>query len=62
MANFSTEEWSGPASLHYQAKKQELVEFKKDEQHSYVLGWTDEYVPSLDRQIEREKADEKRED
>jgi hypothetical protein len=62
MANFSTEGWSGPASLHYQNKKQELLDFKKDEQHPNIARWIDEYVASLDRQIEREKVDEERED
>lgn len=62
MANFSTEGWSGPASLHFQNKKQGLLDFKRDEQQPNVVQWIDEYVASLDRQIEREKLDEERTD
>ena len=61
-ANISTEGWSGPASLHYQTKKQQLLEFRKDEDNPNVQLWIDEYVASLDRQIEREKISEERED
>lgn len=60
MANFSTEGWSGPESLHYQAKRQELLEFKKDETEPNVKRWIDEYVASLDRQIERARIQEER--
>ena len=62
MGNFSTEGWSGPASLHYQNKKQQLLDFRKDEDNHDVKRWIDEYVASLDRQIERENIDEERED
>lgn len=62
MANFSTEGWSGSASLHYQARKQELLEFRRNEDNPNVRRWIDEYVASLDRQIEREKIEEERED
>ena len=60
MANFSTEGWSGPASLHYQRKKQELLDFKKDEDNENVKRWINEYVSSLERQIERETISEER--
>jgi hypothetical protein len=61
-ANYSTEGWSGPASLHYQTKKQQLLDFRKDEGSPNVKRWIDEYIASLDRQIEREKIEEERED
>ena len=61
-ANYSTEGWSGPASLHYQTKKQQLLDFRKDEDNPNVKLWIDEYTASLDRQIEREKIEEERED
>jgi len=61
-ANYGTEGWSGPASLHYETKKQQLLDFKKDEDDANVKLWIDEYVASLDQQIEREKIDEERED
>lgn len=62
MANFSTEGWSGPASLHYQEKKQQLLEFKREEDNENVKRWIDEYISSLDRQIERAKIEEERDD
>ena len=61
MANFSTEGWSGPASLHHQTKKQQLLDFRKDEDNSNVKCWIDEYVASLDRQIKQERIEEERE-
>jgi len=61
IANFWTEGWSGPASLHYQNKKQHLLEFRKGETDKNVLQWLDEYIRSLDKQIERSKAEEERE-
>ena len=62
MANFSTEGWSGPASLHYQEKKQQLLEFKREEDNENVKRWIDEYISSLDQQIERTKIEEERDD
>ncbi len=62
MANFSTEGWTGPRSLHYQGKKQRLLDFKKGEDNESVKGWIDEYVSSLDQQIERARIEEERRD
>jgi hypothetical protein len=59
-ANFSTEGWSGPASLHFQEKKDWLLAFKKDEDNENVKRWIDEYVSVLNRQIEQEKIEEER--
>jgi hypothetical protein len=59
-ANFSTEGWSGPASLYYQEKKNWLVDFKKDEDNENVKRWIDEYVSVLDRKIEQAKVEEER--
>src|SRR3989339_459059 len=50
-ANFYTEGWSGPASLHYQQKKEQLVAFKKNEDNDNVKRWLDEMIDSLDKQI-----------
>ncbi len=61
MANFSTEGWSGPESLHYQKKKQNLLEFKKEENNENVKCWIDEYVSSIDKRIEQAKIEEERE-
>jgi len=60
MANFSTEGWSGPASVHYQEKKQFLLDFKNGEDNENVKRWIDEYVSSLDREIERARIEEER--
>ncbi len=59
--NYLTEGWSGPASLHYETKKQQLLDFKKDEDNPNVKLWIDEYVASLEKDIEREKISEERE-
>ncbi len=61
MANFSTESWAGPESLHYQTKKQWLLDYKKEENNENVKRWIDEYVASLDQQIERARIEEERE-
>jgi hypothetical protein len=60
MANFSTEGWSGPASLHYQEKKQQLLDFKRGEDNENVKRWIDEYVSALKWDIEQAKIDEER--
>ena len=60
MANFSSDGWSGPASQHYQKKKEELLEFKKMETNQLVKDWVDEYVEILDKDIESAKIDEER--
>lgn len=61
MANFSTEGWAGPASLHHETKKQQLLEFSKGEDNGNVLIWINEYVSALDEDIRREKIEEERE-
>jgi hypothetical protein len=59
-ANFSSEGWSGPASLHYQEKKDWLLASKKDEDNENVKRWIDEYVSVLDREIEQARVEEER--
>ncbi len=59
-ANFYTEGWSGPASLHYQQKKEQLLAFKEGEDNENVKRWLDEMIDSLDKQIEHEKIQEER--
>ena len=59
-ANFSTEGWSGPASLHYQKKKEELLSFKKEESNPNVIKWIDDYISDLDKRIENEILYEER--
>jgi hypothetical protein len=60
MANFSREGWTGLASLHFQAKKQKLFDFKGREDNENVKRWIDEYVASLDQQIEWARIGEER--
>jgi hypothetical protein len=62
MANFSSEGWTGPQSLHYQNKKQWLLNFRKDEDNENVKRWIDEYVARIDKQIEHAKIEEERDD
>jgi len=59
-ANFSTEGWSGPASLHYQEKKNWLLDFRKDEDNENVKRWIDEYVSFLNREIDQAGVEEER--
>lgn len=59
-ANFYTESWSGPASLHYQQKKEQLLAFKEDEDNENVKQWLDEMIDSFNEQIEHEKIQEER--
>ena len=61
-ANYSTEGWSGPESLHHQERKQQLLAFKEGESNRNVIRWIDDYVQALDRQIERARIREERED
>ncbi len=61
MANFSTEGWAGPASLHHEMKKQQLLEFLKEEDNENVRIWIDEYVSAFNEDIRREKIEEERE-
>lgn len=62
MANFSTEGWSGPESLHHEKKKQGLLDFREEEENERVRRWLDEYVAALDKEIEQAKIREERED
>jgi len=62
IANFSTEGWTGPASTHYQKKKEFLLEFKKKETNQNVIDWINEYVSILDEEIKKAKIEEEREE
>lgn len=59
-ANFMSEGWTGPTSLHYQKKKEKLLEFKKGENNENVKRWIDDYVTLLDGEIERSRIEEER--
>jgi hypothetical protein len=60
MANFSTEGWSGPASLHYQEKMQQLFDIKREEDNENVKRWIDDYVLALGWDIEQARIEEER--
>jgi hypothetical protein len=60
MANFSTEGWSGPESLHHEAKRASLLAFREGETNSNVNRWIDDYATALDQQIARAKIEEER--
>lgn len=60
MANFSSEGWTGPASAHYQQKKEDLIKFKENEDNTNVKQWITRFVVGLNQQIEREKIIEER--
>ncbi len=62
IANFSTEGWAGPESLHLQNKRQQLLDFREGEENEDVRQWIYEYVSELERRIEQARIMEERED
>ena len=60
-ANFSTEGWTGPGSLHLENKKQKLLAYQREETNTNVKIWIAEYVSRLDRRIEHARIEEERE-
>ena len=61
-ANFSTEGWTGPASLHLKNKRQELIDFRKGEEDENVKLWLDEYISLLEKEIQVARMEEERDD
>jgi hypothetical protein len=61
-ANFFTEGWTGPESLHLQNKRRQLLEFREGEGNGNVRRWLDECVSQLDQRIEQARIEEERED
>lgn len=59
-ANFWSEGWTGPASLHYSKKKENFLKLIVGETDKNVLLWLSEFIASLDEQIRRSKAEEER--
>jgi len=57
-ANFGTEGFVGPGSVHFQNKRNALEELRSKEKNKNVLHWIDDEIKSLDYSIEREKIDE----
>ena len=60
-ANYSTEVWHGPRSLHCENKQQQLLRLKEREDNENVKRWIDEFVEELEEDIEYAKIGEERE-
>jgi hypothetical protein len=60
VANLSSESWSGPTSVHYQAKRDMLAEFREQERDKNVLRWLDEFIADIDLQIVNARISEER--
>ena len=60
-ANYSTEMWHGPLSVHYENKRQKLLRLKDGEDNENVKRWIDEFVEELEESIEHAKIGEERE-
>ena len=59
-ANFLTEGWAGPASVHFIQARERLLSFRSEEQNENVKRFVDELVSSYDFQIERARVEEER--
>ena len=60
-ANYSTEIWQGPLSVHYENKRQKLLCLKDGEDSENVKRWIDEFAEGLEKAIEDAKIGEERE-
>ncbi|MFO0129253.1 MAG: hypothetical protein ACK54J_19030 [Pseudanabaena sp.] len=60
VANFSTDGWSGAASIFYQQKRKILLDFKEDENNINVRNWIDSYAETLEKYIENAEINEER--
>ena len=60
MASFSSGGWEGPASLHLQGRREQLLNYKKNENNENVKLWIDEFISHLENDIERAKINEER--
>jgi len=61
VANFLTEGWVGPASVHFIQARAELLSFRSGEENENVRRFIDELVRSYDAQIARAQVEEERE-
>ncbi len=60
VSDFLSEGWSGPASLHYEQKRQRFIDLRKDETDEKVINWLDDFIDYLGKQIELERIREER--
>ncbi|MGO9268092.1 MAG: hypothetical protein ACLQBA_24905 [Candidatus Binataceae bacterium] len=61
LANFLTEGWVGPASVHFIQAREQVLSFRSAEEDENVKRFVDELVRSYDAQIERAQVEEERE-
>lgn len=61
-ANFWSEGWSGPDSLHYMGRIAALEHFNKGECNSRVHTWVEDYINSLRKDVERAQVEEERDE
>lgn len=59
-ANFFTEGYIGPASVHQQKKKEEYSKLLAIETNENVRRWLREFIASIDGMIDRARAEEER--
>jgi len=59
-SNFGSEGWIGPASLHFQKKKEYFLNFKENETNDNVRRWLDMHIAEIDARIEHERINEER--
>lgn len=59
-ANFYSEGWSGPVSVHYQAKLDDVRKHAPTETDLNALRWLREFEQSLAGQVDRERMQEER--
>ena len=62
MSNFSTEGWTGPASLHHEMKRQKFLDFAQAEDNEKTRQWIREYALVLQQRSEQARIREERED
>lgn len=60
MEIYSGDGWSGPGSLYFKEKQQQLLRLKEGEDNENVKRWIDEFVDGLEEAIKDEKTDEER--
>jgi len=60
-ANFQTDSWSGPTSVHLTRKRAKLVELRASETNANVRRWLNEAIDTLEKEIALELTREERE-
>ena len=60
-ANYGTDMWKGPRSLHFEVKRDKLLRINEGEDNRNVKRWLDEYIHQLEGDIEHARIEEERE-